>query len=305
MGCITAFTGIIPPVSSIFTDDGLLDVAGMQRVIDRLIAAGVDGLFFLGTGGEFSQMSTAERMALAEAVVPMVDRRVPVLIGVGSTNTREAVALSQHAEAIGADAVVAINPYYWHITEENLMEYYGAIATAVSLPVILYNFPTLTGQDLYPALVKRLADAHHNIVGIKDTIDSVAHLRDMIVTVKPAHPNFSVFCGFDDHLLNTLLMGGDGAISASANFAPELSVGIYQALRQGQLAEALAMHKTILQLPRLYQIDSPFVNVVKEAMVLVGMDISTTCLAPTQPLNSEQKAQVRQTLVDAGVLPKK
>lgn len=305
MGFITKFAGIIPPVSSIFTGDGLLDEAGMQRVIDRLIAAGVNGLFFLGTGGEFSQMSATERMALTDAVIRMVDRRVPVLIGVGSTNSREAIALSQHAEAAGADAVVAINPYYWQITEENLMGYYGAIANAVSLPVILYNFPKLTGQDLYPALVKRLADAHRNIVGIKDTIDSVAHLRDMITTVKAAHPDFAVFCGFDDHLLNTVLMGGDGAISASANFAPELSVGIYQALCKGEFAKAMEMHKTILQLPRLYQIDSPFVNVVKEAMTLMGLEISTNCLPPTQPLNNDQKAQVRQTLVDAGVLSEK
>ncbi|WP_409308097.1 dihydrodipicolinate synthase family protein [Pectobacterium sp. B1J-3] len=304
MGFATKFAGIIPPVSSIFAADGSLDEAGMQRVIDHLVTAGVNGLFFLGTGGEFSQMSAQERMALTEAVVRMVDHRVPVLIGVGSTNTREAVALSQHAQEVGADAIVAINPYYWQITEENLMGYYRSIAKAVTLPVILYNFPKLTGQDLYPDLVKRLADANDNIVGIKDTIDSVAHLRDMITTVKSAHPNFSVFCGFDDHLLNTMLMGGDGAISASGNFAPELSVGIYRAICDGDLARAGEMHKTILQLPRLYQIDSPFVNVVKEAMRLVGLDISTFCLPPTQPLNDAQKAQVRQTLVDAGLLPK-
>ncbi|RLM28090.1 dihydrodipicolinate synthase family protein [Brenneria alni] len=304
MGFSTKFSGIIPPVSSIFAANGSLDEAGMQRVIDYLITAGVNGLFFLGTGGEFSQMSAAERMQLTETVVRLVDGRVPVLIGVGSTNTREAVSLSQHAQSAGADAVVAINPYYWQITEDNLFGYYGAIAQAVTLPVILYNFPKLTGQDLHPELVKRLADAHANIVGIKDTIDSVAHLRDMISTVKSAHPDFSVFCGFDDHLLNTLLLGGDGAISASANFAPALSVDLYQSVCNGDLAQATALHKTILQLPKLYQIDSPFVNVVKEAMQLAGLDISTFCLPPTQPLNAAQKAQVRQTLINANILPK-
>ncbi|EHD20186.1 MULTISPECIES: dihydrodipicolinate synthase family protein [Brenneria] len=303
MGFSTKFSGIIPPVSSIFAANGALDEAGMRRVIDYLIAAGVDGLFFLGTGGEFSQMSATERMSLTETVIRLADGRVPVLIGVGSTNTREAVGLSRHAQLSGADAVVAINPYYWQITEDNLFGYYGAIAQAVTLPVILYNFPKLTGQDLYPELVKRLADAHANIVGIKDTIDSVAHLRDMIATVKPAHPDFSVFCGFDDHLLNTLLLGGDGAISASANFAPALSVDLYRSVCDGDLAQAVALHKTILQLPRLYQIDSPFVNVVKEAMRLTGLDISTVCLPPTQPLNEKQKAQVRQTLIDANILP--
>ncbi len=98
-------------------------------------------MFFLGTGGEFSQMSHEERLALAEFVVGYTAGRVPVLIGTGSTNTREAVTLSRHAQSIGANGVVAINPYYWKVTEENLFGYFSAIANAVELPVLLYNFP--------------------------------------------------------------------------------------------------------------------------------------------------------------------
>ncbi len=301
---IKQLTGIIPPVSTIFTPQGELDEAGMGLVIDFLITAGVNGLFFLGTGGEFSQMSADERRRVAEFVVGHVAGRVPVLIGTGSTNTREAVALSQHAQAIGASAIVVINPYYWQITEANVSRYYADIATAVDIPVILYNFPQLTGQDLTPALVKRLADAHANIVGIKDTIDSVAHLREMILTVKEAHPDFRVFCGFDDHLMNTLLLGGDGAISASANFAPQLSIGIYRAVRAGDLGEAARLNQALLGLPALYKIDSPFVNVVKEAMRLCGQDISTYALPPTQPLDNAKKAAVRQVLQRAGVINK-
>ncbi|WP_413728958.1 dihydrodipicolinate synthase family protein [Sodalis sp. RH22] len=296
------FRGIIPPVSTILTQEGQLDEAGMGLTIDHLIAAGVNGLFFLGTGGEFSQMSCAERQTVAEFAVRYVNHRVPVLIGTGSTNTREALTLSRHAQAIGADAIVVINPYYWHLTDANLLRYYGDIAASVDLPVILYNFPFLTGQDLTPALVKRLADAHGNIVGIKDTIDSVAHLRDMIVTLQDAHPGFSVFCGFDDHLLNTLLLGGAGAISASVNFAPQLSVGIYNAVRAGDLARAAELNQSLLMLPALYAIDSPFVNVVKEAMRVCGLAVSDYVLPPAQPLDSAGKAAVRRVLQRAGVI---
>jgi len=296
------FSGIIPPVPTIFTDAGVFDAAGMATVIDHLVGAGVDGMFFMGTGGEFSQMSHEERLAVAEFVVRHTAGRVPVLIGTGSTNTREAVALSQHAQSIGASGVVAINPYYWKVTEENLFGYFSTIAKSVELPVLLYNFPALTGQDLHPAFVKRLVDVHPNIVGLKDTIDSVAHLRDMVDVVKGAHPDFSVFCGYDDHLLNTLLLGGDGAISASANFAPDVSIGIYRAVMQGDLATAAALHRTILKLPRIYKIDVPFVGVVKEAMKACGLEISSYSLPPAAPLNDEKTAVVSRVLTDAGII---
>jgi 4-hydroxy-tetrahydrodipicolinate synthase len=296
------FSGIIPPVPTVFTENGVFDTAGMALVIDHLVGAGVDGLFFLGTGGEFSQMSHEERLEVAEFAVRYTAGRVPVLIGTGSTSTREAVALSCHAQSIGANGVVAINPYYWKVTEENLAGYFSVIAKAVDLPVLLYNFPALTGQDLYPAFVKRLVDANPNIVGLKDTVDSVAHLRDMIDVVKGAHPEFSVFCGYDDHLFNTLLLGGDGAISASANFAPDVSTGIYRAVKEGDLATAAALHTTILKLPRIYKVDVPFVGVVKEAMKLCGLAISAYSLPPAAPLGAEKNAIARAVLKDAGII---
>lgn len=153
MSELNHFKGIIPPVSSIVDKEGNLKEEEMMLLIDKLIEEKVNGLFFLGTGGEFSQMFIEERKAIAEFAVKYVDKRVPVLIGIGSTNTREALLLSQHAEQIGADGIVAINPYYWNLTEENLHTYFSDIAKSVKLPVLLYNFPTLTGQDLTPDFV--------------------------------------------------------------------------------------------------------------------------------------------------------
>ncbi len=296
------FKGIIPPVSSTFDANGNIDKPAMQRVADFLIEKGVDGLFYLGTGGEFSQMNARQRMAFTEAAVAAVNHRVPVLIGVGSTSTDEAVQLAQYAQTCGADGVVAINPYYWKVGSANLDDYYQRIAASVSLPVILYNFPDLTGQDLSPEVVKRLVLQNENIVGIKDTIDSVGHLRAMINTLKPIRPDFSVFCGYDDHLLNTLLLGGDGAISASANFAPELSVGIYTAFQENDLAAAAMLNKKLLQLPSLYALETPFVSLIKYAMQYVGLPVNTYCLPPILEASEDAKRTVSELLSDQGIL---
>ncbi|ENZ7914594.1 dihydrodipicolinate synthase family protein [Klebsiella aerogenes] len=291
------FSGIIPPVSTIFTAEGQLDKPGMAALIDDMISAGVDGLFFLGSGGEFSQLNTEERKAIAEFAVSHVGHRVSVLIGTGGTNARETIELSQHAQRVGADGIVVINPYYWKVSEHNLIGYYQQVADSVTLPVILYNFPALTGQDLTPELVKTLADSRANIIGIKDTIDSVSHLRSMILMVKTAHPHFSVLCGYDDHLFNTLLMGGDGAISASGNFAPQISVRLLQSFRDGDLAQAAQYHQTMLQIPQIYQLDTPFVNVIKEAISLCRRPVSTYVLPPASPLDDPRKAQLKSLLL--------
>ncbi|HBH14086.1 MAG TPA: dihydrodipicolinate synthase family protein, partial [Leclercia adecarboxylata] len=206
------------------------------------------------------------------------------------------IELSQHAQQVGADGIVVINPYYWKVSEANLIRYFEQVADSVTLPVILYNFPALTGQDLTPQLVKNLVDSRRNIVGIKDTIDSVAHLRSMVLTVKAAHPDFVVLCGYDDHLFNTLLLGGDGAISASGNFAPQISVKLLQAFRDGDLARAAQYHQTLLQIPQMYQLDAPFVNVIKEAISLCVRPVSTHVLPPAGPLDEPRKAQLKALL---------
>ena len=226
-----------------------------------------------------------------------------LMIGTGGTNARETIALSQHAQQAGADGIVVINPYYWKVSEANLIRYFEQVADSVTLPVMLYNFPALTGQDLTPALVKTLADSRSNIIGIKDTIDSVGHLRTMINTVKSVRPSFSVFCGYDDHLLNTMLLGGDGAITASANFAPDLSVGIYRAWREGDLATAATLNKKLLPLPAIYALETPFVSLIKYSMQCVGLPVETYCLPPILEASEEAKDKVHVLLTAQGILP--
>ncbi|MCQ6266704.1 dihydrodipicolinate synthase family protein [Fictibacillus sp. WQ 8-8] len=290
------FQGVIPPIPTILHKDGRLDEKGMGNLIDFLIESKVDGLFFLGTGGEFSQMTVELRKAVTEFAIQYVNCRVPVLIGTGTPSTLETISLSMHAKEAGADGIVVINPYYWQLTEENLFQHYADIAEAIDLPILLYNFPGLTGQDLSPEFVLKLVKAYPNIAGIKETVESVGHTREMILTVKSFKEDFAVLSGYDDHLLNTLSVGGDGAIPLTANFIPELTVGLYQSFKEGNYGKAIELHKKLAPFPLLYKLDSPFVNVAKEAIRMRGIEISTDVLAPARPLSAEKKEQIQRCM---------
>lgn len=296
------FHGIIPPVPTIFTQEGKFDKDGMGRMIDHVIAAGVQGVFFLGSGGEFCHMDQAMRLEVAEFCVKYTNKRVPVLIGIGAPGTQEVINYGKHAKAIGADGVVAVNPYYAKLTEENLYKHYKKIAGEVDLPIILYNFPALTGQDLNPQLVKRLAVDCPNIVGIKETVEVIGHIREIIYTVKPVRPDFVVFAGYDECLLSTLAVGGDGSIPASANFAPELTLGIYKAFQEKDYERVFELQKTLCYLPPIYSMDSPFFSVIKEAVKMRGLDISTYSLPPASPLTDEKKRQLRDILKQSNLI---
>lgn len=290
------FKGIIPPVSTLIHEDRSIDEKGMQQLIDYLIDEGVNGLFFLGSGGEFSQMSTAERKAVATFATKYVNKRVPVLIGTGSTNVAEAIELSQHAESIGADGIVVINPYYLPMSEEALFGYYSNIAQSVNISMLLYNYPALTGQHYDAAFILKLVEAHDNIVGIKETVNDVAIINDVILNVKSKHPHFSVLAGFDDYLLHTLAAGGDGAICATTNFFPQFTVGLYNSFLENDLQAVSQYHQKLIDLVKVYQFHTPFIPVVKEALKQKGLDVSTAVLSPTLPLDDQKKEALKELL---------
>lgn len=296
------FKGVIPPVVTIVNDDGKFDPQGQGKLIDFLIESGVHGLFFLGTTGEFSQMTVAERKEIAEYCVRYVDGRLPVLIGTGSTSTREAIELSLHSQKIGADGVVVINPYFWKLEEEFLYQHFSDIARALDIPVILYDFPGLTGQSLSTELVAQLAENHPNIVGIKQSVTDVAPYREMILQIKSKFPKFTVLVGFDDHLLNHLTLGGDGVVPGSANFIPHLTVDLYHAFIQKDYEKVITLQRKVAVIPKIYQIASPFVGVAKEGMKLVGLDVSTHVLPPTRKLNEQQLIELKSILKILDVL---
>lgn len=301
-GRMARFGGIIPPVVTLFDRQGRIDEEAMRGHLDFLIEGGVHAVFALGSTGETMHLTPDERRALAALVVRHVDGRVPVLVGCLSTSTDEAVALARHAEESGADGLVVIPPYYWTPNDRAIETHIGAVASAVGLPVLIYNFPAVVGRSIPAPLVAKMASAYDSVLGIKETIDSIAHIHEVIARVKPAKPAFSVLCGYEFHLLNTLLSGGDGAIPAVANILPGPSVAIYEHWRAGRLAEAASVMRERLQLAMLYQLDAPFFVVIKEAMAMLGRVQHATVRAPSPPLSDEHRERLRGLLASAGLL---
>ncbi|APC08968.1 dihydrodipicolinate synthase family protein [Neomoorella thermoacetica] len=295
------FRGVIPAVITVFNEDGTFDWEGNKRLLDHLIKAGVHGLFILGSSGEFMHMSTTERKKFAEFVVEYVNKRVPVTVGTGSSSTAEVIELTMHAQEIGADAVGIITPYYWILSEEALYNHYASVAQAVDIPIIIYHYPSLTGQNLSASLVARLALDFPNILGIKDTIDNVAHLRELVLTVKSVKPEFAVLAGYEDHILNTLALGGDGIITAITNFAPELTVGLYNSFVAGDLDKSISLYQKIRVLNRIYDVDKPSIAAIKEACRLTGLDIQTYVRKPAVNASREVQRVVLQLLQEAGL----
>jgi len=189
------FRGLMPAMVTPFDEQGEVDLVATEAVIERFIEAGVDGISPLGSTGEFSHLTGDERKRFAREVTGIVGGRVPVVIGVGAAGTKEMVELAQHAQEAGADAVLVVSPFYWKVGEEALFKHFATVAEAVDIPVLIYNLPMLTGIDLSPSLVARIATECPNAVGIKDTVTEYGHTVGVLREVKPWRPDFSVVPG--------------------------------------------------------------------------------------------------------------
>lgn len=298
---ISNLKGVIPPVPTIVDQNENLDRDGMGKVIDLLVKAGANGLLFLGSGGEFCHMTSKMRKEVTEFVVPYAKGRLPVLVGIGAPGTAEVIELGLHAQECGADGVLVVNPYYALLTQDHLYRHYATIAEKLSIPVFLYNFPALTGQDLNIPLIASLAKDCPNIVGIKDTVDTISHTRQIINIVKSERPDFMVFSGFDEYLMDNLILGGNGAIPASSNIAPQIAFGIFKAFEEKNYTEMFALQRRLSQLIQLYSLAPAHFGVIKEAMRMLGLDISTATIAPITPLPEEKKKDLEQILLRSGL----
>ncbi len=280
-----------------------MDLKATEAVIERSIQAGVSGISPLGSTGEATHLTSDERKRFAGEVVRIVGGRVPVVVGVGTSGTRETVELARHAEAVGADAVLVVSPSYWKVGEEALFRHFTAVAGSVEIPVLVYNLPMLTGVDLSPSLVARVADECANVVGIKDTVTVYAHTVGVLQEVKAERPDFTVLSGWEDLILPSLLAGADGSICAFANVAPQLFVELVRSVREGDLATAAELHRRVLKLVTLGVHSDPAIGAVKLAMNVLGVPISPTVRGPALPADEGAREDVEAVLRDAGLSP--
>lgn len=301
MSRLTKFSGVFPPVPTIVDELGRFDAAGMGKLIDRLIGAGVDGMLFLGSGGEFCHLTRKQRFDIAEYVTRHVNKRVPVLLGISSTSTAEVIEYGKHADALGVDAVLVLNPYYALLNDDYIYNHFKTVAENITSPVLLYNFPALTGQELSIPLLKRLAKDVPNIIGIKDTVDNASHIREIINQVRPIRDDFVIFAGFDEYMMDALVLGANGGIPATCNFAPSITCGIYRSFKEKYYTNMFSLQQQLAKLSSIYSLESPFFGVIKEAIKLCGLDISTNVVPPVEKLSADKKKSLVSILEFSGL----
>jgi len=291
--------GIIPAVITPFTEDERVDEATFRKVLNILIDQGVHGLFPVGTGGEFSALTPEEKTRLMGVAVKEAAGRVFVMPNVGPITTAESVALARHAEAVGCDAVSAITPFFLKPSQEELFVHYRTICSAVRLPVLAYNIPERTGGvSLSVATVSRLAREVPNFAGIKDSTGDLSNAAELM---QASPSGFRVFMGRDTLIFGALLYGCAGAVAATANVAPALGVGIYDAFMAGDLPKARQLQARLAPVRRLFTVGSHPLG-LKEAMVQLGMIECGRCRRPTLDITPAQKSEVTAILQETGLL---
>lgn len=249
------FKGSIPALVTPFTDAGLVDEASFASHVDWQIREGSSGLVPVGTTGESPTLSHGEHKRVVEICIEAAARRVPVMAGAGSNNTREAIELAQHAEKAGADAVLVVTPYYNKPTQKGLIAHFSAIAEAVRLPIYIYNIPGRSVVDMTPETMGALAKAHSTIVGVKDATGKIERVSEQRIT---CGKDFRQLSGEDATALGFNAHGGVGCISVTANVAPRLCAEFQAATLAGDYNKALEyqdrlmpLHKAIFMEPGL------------------------------------------------------
>jgi len=301
----TKFQGIFPPMPTFFDAGHNLDEDAQSKMIDQLIHAGVQGILILGSAGEFFCMNEHERKQVTEFCLKYINGRVTTFVNTGACSLKETIALTVHAAENKADGALVINPYYSPLSEDCLFRHYMDVADKSPVPVLLYNFPAMTKQALSVELVARLAAANGNIQGIKDSVSDILHTRRIILEVASRRQNFSVFSGFDEQILNNLALGGAGGIPGTANFAPEIAVGLYQAFIDGKFEKAHELHRVIAGLSDVYGIETPYFGTLKEAVNMRnGIKSDAPVLPPSQPLSATGNQQLKELLEKYSLLKK-
>jgi len=287
----TIVTAMITP----FGADGALDTAEAARVAGWLVDRANDGLVVAGSTGEGQTLDRDERIALWRAVKSAVGNRAAVIANAGTNSTRESVAAVKDAQAAGADAILAVVPYYNKPPQSGMLEHFGAIARATSLPVIVYNIPGRTGVNMLPETLLELAARHENLAGVKE---SSGDLKQIGLILERRPPGFRVWAG-DDHLfLPCLAMGADGVVGVATHLCSREFRAMFDAYRAGRGDEAADIHRSLLPLINvLFATTSPIP--VKWAMNQLGFHAGE-CRLPLDRMPDPLAARLRPMLSQFG-----
>lgn len=287
------FIGSAPAIITPFNSDGV-DYFALARQIEFQIAGGSDAIVVCGTTGEASTMPDDEHIEVIKYTVEAVKGRVPVIAGVGSNDTVHGVELSKEAEAVGADALLHVTPYYNKATQKGLYQHFKHMADSVKIPIILYNVPSRTGMNIAPETAKALSEID-NIVALKEC--NLSQVGDI---VNLCGDNLTVYSGDDNVVLPLLSLGGKGVISVMANIIPKDMHDMVMRFTQGDVPGAIR-----LQLGMLDLIKAVFIEVnpipIKAAMNLMGLQAGH-CRLPLTEMEDKNLEKLRAEMKAYGLL---
>lgn len=285
------FNGVIVPMITPFNKDFSIDYEGIRWLTEFLIKNDVNGLFPYSTTGEFVHINYEEGIEIVKTVIEGAKGSVKVIPGVSANTTLDCIKLGKVMEDLGVDGVIVTPPFFFKLNEKQLYEHFSLLAKELSIPIIIYNIPSLTGNPIPISTYAKLAREYSNIAGAKVTYDSASYLHGLILTLKGIRKDFSILTGLDDMFLYTLIMGGDGGIMACANFAPQLHVKLYKTFISKRYEEAFNIHRKIAQLVKIYSYASSFPSAIKTVYKILGYPIKPISRPPiiSEPKEVEEK----------------
>ncbi|HEX5704103.1 MAG TPA: dihydrodipicolinate synthase family protein [Pyrinomonadaceae bacterium] len=288
-------SGVLLPMTTPFTATEDVDVAALNANIDRWNPAGISGYVVLGSTGERVNLDEREYLQVIEATRAAVPETMTFIVGAGQQSTRGTIAEIGRAAKAGAEAVLVITPHYYRnaINQQTLIEHYTAVADAVSVPVILYSMPDLTGIKIEPETAARLSE-HPNIIGLKDSSNDVAKMRETVETVQEG---FAVTVGNGTVFREALQAGAVGGILAVGCVVPELCLEIYRAVRAGEIDRATSLQEKLTPLARAVT-RTYGIGGLKAAMDMGGY-VGGIVRAPLQPASEAARTEIKELLLAA------
>ena len=268
---MSTFKGVIVPMVTPFNRDEeqSINYEAAEQLLEKLISEGADGIFTFGSNGEFRVCNPDEKIKFSKFIIEKTAGRLPVYVGTGACSTKEALYMSCEAEAIDADALSVINPYFLGISDQQLVEYFKTVAASVKIPVLLYNIPKGTGKNISKEAVEQLVTIE-NIKGIKDSSGNIDNLKDYVDAA--AGHDVDVLVGSDGKISEAHALGAQGTIAGTANLITKVVVDLWKALEAGNAEEATRLQAEIEPIRDILHLGST-PQTLKRSLELAGYPV--------------------------------
>ena len=290
------FKGVGTALITPFKKDGNIDYETLKKLINYQIENKVDAIIIAGTTGEASTLTHEEHMNLIKECVKYIDKRIPVIAGTGSNNTKTAINNSKEAEQLGADGLLIVTPYYNKTTQNGLINHYKKISEQVNIPIILYNVPSRTGLNIEPNTVKELVEQTNNIKGIKEAsgnINNIIEIKNLL------GDKINIYSGNDDQIVPILSLGGVGVISVISNILPKETHELVENYLKGDIEKSRKEQIKMLKLIKTLFIETNPIP-IKKAMEKMKL-INGTLREPLVELEEEHKKILKREMRRYGI----